>query len=279
MKHFLNLVLGLMSICTFAQVTTPQASPSAKTEQVVGLTTISLNYSRPAVKGRTIFGGLEAYDEKWRTGANANTTIEFSDEVIVEGNNVRAGKYAIYSIPGKESWTIYLYANTDNWGLPKNWDEDLVAAEFKVPAMRTESLVESFTIQVKNITSKKADVEIAWENIKVNFSVEVPTDQKVMASIKKTIKEGAKPRDYYSSAVYYLNEDKDIKTAVEWIDKAMEMAEEKPYWMLRQQALIYHKAGMKKDAIKIAKESMKAAEKAGNDDYVKMNKASIEEWK
>lgn len=279
MKHILNLVIGLVSICSLAQVTAPQPSTSAKTEQVVGLTTVQLAYSRPSVKGRTIFGDLVPYNQNWRTGANANTTISFSDDVIVEGKQVKAGTYAIYSLPKPKSWTIYLYSKTDNWGLPEEWNEEHVAAQFEVKTQTTDSHIENFTLQIKDITSSMAKVQIAWEKTMVEFPIEVPTDKKVMKSITETLKDEPKARDYYSAAVYYLEEGKDINQAVEWIDIAMEMQDEKPFWMLRQQSLIYSKAGKKKQAIKIAEESLKAAQKAGNQDYVKMNKESIKEWK
>ncbi|GGE05541.1 DUF2911 domain-containing protein [Psychroflexus salis] len=279
MKHIFNLVIALLSFCTFAQVTTPQASPSAKTEQVVGLTTIELNYSRPAVNGRTIFGDLVPFNKKWRTGANANTSIGFSDDVKIEGVAVKAGNYALYSTPTNESWVIYLYTKTDNWGLPEEWNEDLVAAKFEVKSTKTRAFTENFSLQIVDISANQAKLEIAWENTKVQFNIEVPTEQKVMQSIKKTMQKEPSARDYYNAAVYFLNEGIDIKQAVSWIDTAMKMEDKKPYWMLRQQALIYYQAGMQKKAIKIAEASLEAAKKAGNNDYVKMNKDSIEKWK
>ena len=279
MKQIVNIFIGLLTVCVTAQVTAPQTSPSTKTEQVVGLTAIEIAYFRPSVKGRNIFGNLVPYNQKWRTGANANTTISFSDDVLVEGNSVEAGTYAIYSLPKQESWTIYLYSKTDNWGLPEEWNEEYVAAQFEVKTQKTESHVENFTLQIKDITSSMANVQIAWEKTMVEFSMEVPTEKKVMKSITETLKGEPKARDYYSAAVYYFEEEKDINQAVEWIDKAMKMQDEKPFWMLRQQSLIYSKAGKKKQAIKIAEESLKAAQKADNQDYVKMNEDSIKEWK
>jgi hypothetical protein len=170
-----------------------------------------------------------------------------------------------------------LYKETSNWGLPQEWDEAKVAATFKV-ATSPNDYVENFDIYFSNLTNNGAHLEIAWENTKVAIPIEVPTDKKVMASIEETLAGEPKARDYYSAATYYFTEDKDVKQAKQWIDTAMDMQEQKPFWMLRQQSLIYAKAGDKKGAIKIAKQSLEAAEKAGNADYVKMNKDSLKEW-
>lgn len=279
MKYIFTFIVLFVAANASAQITTPQASTSAKIEQVVGLTTIEVSYARPATKGRSIFGNLVPYNKKWRTGANANTTISFSDDVSLNGKEVKAGTYAIYSLPQEESWTIYLYSKTDNWGLPQEWDDALVAAQFDVKSFKTAQKFENFTIQIKDIQNDKAHLQIAWEQTAVEFPIMVPTDEKVMVSIKSTIANGAKARDYYNAAVYYFETGKDINQAVEWIDSAMKMQDEKPFWMLRQQSLMYHKAGKKKEAIRIAEASLEAAKAAGNEDYVKMNMDSLKEWK
>lgn len=279
MRKILSFIVCLVVLNTTAQITTPQASTSAKIEQVVGLTSIEISYARPAVKGRSIFGDLVPFNKKWRTGANENTSISFSDDVTIEGKAVPAGTYAIYSTPNKKAWTIYLYSKTDSWGLPQTWEEEKIVAQFEVKSFSVNPLVENFTIQVKDIQSDQANIQIAWEKTAVEFTVKVPTDNKVMTSIKETMAEGAKARDYYNAAVYYYSEGKDINQAVEWVDMAMKMQDEKPFWMLRQQSLIYHKAGKKQEAIQLAEASLEAAKKAGNEDYVKMNMASLKEWK
>ena len=127
-----------------AQITTPQASPSAKVEQKVGLTDVTLEYSRPGVKGRTPFGKL------WRTGANANTKITFSDDVKIAGQELKAGSYAIYTKPTATTWEVYFYNDTKNWGTPQKWDDTKVAATTTVKATKLASNVESFTISIDN---------------------------------------------------------------------------------------------------------------------------------
>ena len=261
-----------------AQITTPQASPSAKVEQKVGLTDVTLEYSRPGVKGRTVFGNLVPFGKLWRTGANANTKITFSDDVKIAGQELKAGSYAIYTKPTATTWEVYFYNDTKNWGTPQKWDDTKVAATTTVKATKLASNVESFTISIDNLKNDSAVINIAWDNTSVAVPFSVPTGEKTVASITKAMK-GPSAGDYFSAAKYYLDEGKSITEAKTWIDKAIYMTKDKPrFWYLRQQSLIYAKSGSKKEAVSIAKESMMLAEKAGNADYVKMNKESIKEW-
>lgn len=277
MKKLIILLFLCALGTTEAQVLSPQPSPSTTLKQVVGLTQFEVNYSRPSMRGREIFGDLVPFGKLWRTGANKNTTIKFDDNIIFGGQEVTPGEYAVFTIPNEDEWKVYLYANTENWGTPSEWNEDEIVAETKVKLTELSEEVESFTIEFNHFTKNDAHLIMKWEDTAVNILVEVPTDRKVMASIK-TAMENPKPADYFNAAVYYMETDRDINRARTWVDKAMEMREDKPYWMLRQQSLIYAKAGETSGAIKLAKESLEAAEKAGNADYVKMNKASLKEW-
>lgn len=277
-KHILALCgLVLASFTASAQVQTPAPSPSAKIEQRVGLTDITLEYSRPAMRGRTIFGDLVPYGEVWRTGANENTKITFSDDVTIGGKELKKGTYAIYTIPNASSWEVIFYTDANNWGNPQKWDDSKVALKTTVSAESMPFDIESFTMLFGDITNDSAMLDILWERTYAGLKIEVPTEEKAMASIEGALN-GPSARDYYSAAVYYLEEDKDIDKAREWIDKAAGMQEEVPFWMLRQKSLIYHKAGDKKGAIEAAKKSLTAAEKAGNSDYVKMNKDALKKW-
>jgi len=280
MKKLLLLVaLSVLTIqLVTAQVKTPQPSPASKMEQKVGLTDVTVEYSRPGVKGRTIFGDLVPYGKVWRTGANKNTIVSFSDDVMVGQQALKAGDYAIFTKPNKDSWEVYFYNDTNNWGTPQKWDDTKVAVKTTVKVEKLPFNVETFMILVTNIKNNGASLEFVWENVMVEVPFTVPTDKKTVASIEKVMA-GASAGDYFSAARYYLEEGKDINKAKTWIDKAVEMTKDKPrFWYLRQQSLIYANAGSKKEAVSIAKESMKLAEKAGNADYVKMNKGSITEW-
>ncbi len=266
-----------MSYAVNAQIQTPAPSPASKVEQKVGLTDITIEYSRPSVKGRKIFGGLEQFGKIWRTGANARTKITFSDDITFAGQEVKAGTYAIFTKPGEKTWEVYLYTEHQGSGAPQTWDASKVAAKATVEAMPIPFVVETFTIDINNIRSASANLDIMWEQTYITVPFTVPTDAKVSAAIKN-IMSGPSFNDYYAAAGYYLSEGKDMTQAKKWIDKAMSMNENPRFWQLRQQALIYAAAGNKKGAIDLAKKSLAAAEKAGNAQYVKMNKASIAEW-
>lgn len=277
MNRLIILLFSFALSTSQAQVLTPQPSPDATLKQVVGLTQFEVNYSRPSMRGRPIFGDLVPFGKLWRTGANKNTTIKFDDDIVFGGDEVNAGEYAIFTIPNEDKWQVYLYGNTENWGTPSEWNEDEIVAQTTVEVSKTSKEIESFTIEFNHFTKNNAHLIMKWEDTAVNILIEVPTDKKVMASIK-TAMEDPKASDYYNAAVYYMETDRDINRAKTWIDKAMKMREDKPFWMLRQQSLIYAKAGDTSGAITLAKESLEAAEKAGNADYIRMNKASLKEW-
>lgn len=265
------------SFMTYAQIKTPAPSPFSKIEQKVGLTDVTLEYSRPSMRGRSIFGDLVPYGEMWRLGANANTKITFSDDVMVGGNTLKAGSYAIYVTPNKESWDVMFYSDATNWGLPEVWDESKVAAKVSANVYPLQMKIETFNMTFGDITTDSTELGMLWENTYVGVKIEVPTDKMVTGAIDKIMK-GPGAGDYYAAAVYYFQEGKDIKQAKEWIDKSMSMSEKPAFYQLRQQSLIYAKAGDKKGAIELAKKSLAASEAAGNKDYVKMNKDSLKEW-
>ena len=261
-----------------AQLETPQPSPYSKVEQKVGLTDITIEYSRPGVKGRKIFGGLEAYGTIWRTGANANTTIEFSDEVTIGDETLKAGKYAIFTKLEEKAWTIMFYTDTNNWGTPREWDDNKVAASIKVDLIEIPFSVETFTIDINNITNNGGTIDMIWEKSYVAVPFSVPTDTKVSAGIEK-IMAGPLANDYYSAAVYTLATEKNLDKAMEWIDKAVDMTKDQPrFWYLRQQSLIHAANGDKKGAITAAKASLAGAKEANNNGYIKMNTDSLKDW-
>jgi hypothetical protein len=277
-KIILSLFVIAFAFSANAQIKTPSPSTFQKVEQIVGLTDVTLEYSRPGVKGRTIFGDLVPFGEVWRTGANANTKLTFSSDFMIDGKKLEKGTYALYTIPNKDSWDIILYSDATNWGNPKKWDDAKVAAKMRVTPQEMSFSVETFTITFDNITSNSAVLGILWENTYVTLKFETPTDTMVSKQIENKMS-GPSANDMYTSAVYYLEAGKDIKKAQVWVDKAIKMTSADPkYWMLRQQSLIHAKAGNTKGAIAAAKESLKYAEKAGSAGYVKMNKASLKEW-
>ncbi len=271
------LFTGLLSFGLSAQQQmTPAPSPSATLEQKVGLTDVKVEYSRPSARGRTIFGELVPYGEVWRTGANQNTKVHFSDEVTIGGTTVPAGTYALYTKPGEGSWEVMFYTDTNNWGTPQQWDESKVAAKATVEAQQSPMKVETFTITLQNLHNNGADLGMAWEDVYVAVPFEVPTVKKAMKNIENALA-GPSANDYYSAASYYMDEGEDMQKAKQWIAKAAEMNPD-AYWILRKKALIHAELGEKKMAIEAAKKSLEKAQKAGNMDYVRMNKKSLQEW-
>ncbi len=279
MKKILT-TLFITSICwmTNGQILTPQASVATKLDVTVGLTEIEIEYSRPNMKEREIFGELVPYGKIWRTGANKNTTISFSDDVVIDGQTLKAGKYAIYTKPEKDNWEIYFYTDTENWGNPEKWDDKKVAAKTTSKVINLPMQIETFDISIGDIQTDNAKLGFLWSNVYVETKIEVPTDKKVMASIDTAMKGKPTAQDYMSAANYYFTTDKDIQQAKKWFDEGMKLNKDPKFFQLRQQSLIYAKAGDVKGAISLAQQSLDAAKKAGNEDYIKMNEDSIKEW-
>ncbi|PCE64129.1 DUF2911 domain-containing protein [Sediminicola luteus] len=278
MKKFLMACMAvLVAQFGFAQlIDAPQPSPAAKIEQKVGLTDVTVEYSRPSMKGRAIYGDLVPYGRRWRTGANKNTIVTFSDDVKVGGKDLKAGSYAIFTEPGEAVWKVYFYSDTNNWGTPRNWDPSKVGAivNGKVETMPMD--IETFTMTIDDLHNNGATLGILWEKTYVAIPFEVPTDAKTTKSID-AVMNGPSGGDYYSAASYYFESGKDLNKAKEWIAKAVEMNPD-AFWVQRRQSLILAKMGDKKGAIEAAKGSLAKAKAAGNADYVKMNEDSIKEW-
>lgn len=273
-----TLFLVLISNSIFAQIEIPKASPPAKIQQTIGLSNISVSYSRPGVKGRTIFGNLVPYNQVWRTGANENTILESEVDIYFADIVIPKGKYAIYTLPNLDKWQLIFYSKSDNWGNPDIWDESKVVARINATPKSTGKNIERFTIEFSNIHDNGATLELSWENTLVEFPFMIQTNKMIEDEIRKTLA-GANANDYYTAAVYYKNNNKDLKKAIAWINKAIDMTQDDPkYWFYRQKALIYALSGDKREAVKAAKTSLRLAEQAGATDYVKQNEDSLKEW-
>jgi tetratricopeptide (TPR) repeat protein len=276
-KIIFVLAMMIANFAIEAQVKTPQASPKSTITQLVGLTNVEIVYSRPSAKGRDVFNNLVPFGKLWRTGANENTTITFSDDVVIDGKILAKGKYALYTIPRADNWEIVFYSDTNNWGNPETWDETKVALRTNAKPEMLGRNVESFTIGINNLDNNFAHLEISWEKTLVAIKFEVPTQKTATASIEKALA-GPTAGDYYASAQYLFQSNGEISKALTYIDKALEMSKDKPFYYFRLKSLIQAKNGDKKGAIETAKISLVAAEAAKNQDYVKMNKDSIAEW-
>jgi len=276
--YLFALTLLIAAAPAYAQIKTPAPSPGAKFSQDVALLKVEVDYSRPSVKGRKIFGDLVPFGEMWRTGANASTKVTFSENVKVGGVDLPKGTYALYTIPDEKEWTIIFYKNTSFGGVPgKDFNEADVAARFMVAPAKLKEPVETFTIAINDLKNSGADLELTWENTKVSIPFSQETDAKIMADIKTQI-EGPSANTYYTAARYYYDEKKDMNQALTWINIALEKGGDK-FWILRVKALIQSELGMYKDAIATAERSSELAKADGNLDYQRMNEKSIAEWK
>lgn len=276
MKTFLSIALIISGFAALAQVRTPAGSPAGSVSTVVGLTDVKIDYSRPRIKGRKIFGDgagagfVTPYGSIWRTGANDGTKITFSDDVTVEGTKVPAGTYLIFTWPGASEWTISFYKDLALGGDYEHYDKTKEAANFKVKSEKLTEKVETLTFNIGDISddSKTAKVQLAWENTSVKFGIAVDYDAKVMKSIEASTK--VNPGNYFQAAVYYLENGKDLKQAQEWITKAAD-ANPKAYWVFYQKAKIEKALGDKTAALASSKKSWEEATAAKNRDYVNMN--------
>jgi len=279
--RLLNLFFLLSFFISFSQVKTPQASPKSKLIQNVGLIEITIEYSRPSIKGRDIMGDLVAYGEIWRTGANNISTIKFSDQISINNKLIPKGKYSLLTKPNKKSWDIYLLEYNEDervLNIIKNWDDQIIISELNVPVIYKDKKTETFTIDINNISNNGADINLTWENTLIQIPLNVLSKQKVLASIKKTLMNKPSVYDLYNSASYYLQEGEDLNLAKKWINKAIEIDSTK-YWMFRLQAVIHNKLNLNKEAINAAKKGLELAKKAGNNDHIRMNLKSIQDWK
>ncbi len=277
-KKLVVMFLFVGALSVNAQVKSPAPSPSSKTELKVGLTDVTIEYSRPSMRGRTIFGDLVPYGKTWRTGANANTKITFSDDVLIQGDSLKKGTYAIYTVPNAESWDVIFYSDATNWGTPQVWDEGKVVLKTSAKVMNfPEMNMETFTILIDDLADgKSGKLNFLWDDTIVTLKIDVPSDAIAQASIDKVMG-GPTANDYFSAASYYRKAGKDLKQALVWITKATDLRKE-AYWMMKEKSLIHAALGDTKNALAAAKASLVMAEKAGNADYVKMNKDNIAKW-
>lgn len=276
-KILLALAVILSSFGSQAQVLTPQPSPKCTINQMVGLIDVEIEYSRPGTKGRNIFGDLVPFGKVWRTGANSNTTISFSEDVIIDGKTLKKGKYALFTLPKVESWEVIFYSKTDNWGNPEEWNEADVALRASVVPEMLNRNVESLTIDINNLDNNFANLNLSWEKTLVSLKFEVPTQKMAMASIDKVLA-GPSAGDYFSTSQFYFQANGDMTKALTYVNKALEINKENPFWYTKLKSLIQAKLGDKKGAIETARMSLAAAKVAKNNDYIKMNEDNILEW-
>jgi hypothetical protein len=264
-------VAVLLTLCsssiTQAQLKVPAASPTQTTKQSFALGDITLEYSRPAVKGRTVFGDLVPYGNVWRTGANATSKITFSSDVKLEGKDVKAGTYGLFTIPGKSSWEVMLskdLALGANVGA-YNKENEVVRVQVKPTTLANRA--ETFTINIADIKPNSAVLEIMWDKTRVPVTITADIDQTILKNIEASLASD-KPA-YFEAASYYYDTNRDLKQALNWMNKATEQ-NPKAFWMMLLKARIELKLNEKANAVASAEKTVALATEAKNADYVKM---------
>lgn len=266
-KLLITAIVSSGFFIAHGQLKTPAPSPTQTIKQDFGLSNIELNYSRPGMKGRKIYGDLVPFGKVWRTGANNATTISFADDVTIGGKLVKAGKYGLLTIPDKRNWTIIISKQLDVTSpTAYKQDQDVVRVEAKTKDL--DDNVETFTMQFNNIKPSSVDLQMMWEKTAVTLPITTDIDSKVMAQIDQIMNKDNRP--YFAAAMYYMDNGKDLNQAITWFDKAVEL-QPNAFFIHHQRANALAKAGRKTEAKAAAEKSRALAVEQKNDDYVRLN--------
>jgi len=246
-------ILSLLAPSAFAQLKLPRASQKGVVTQTVGLTDVTITYSRPGVKGRVIWGGLVPYDQVWRTGANEATSIVFSQDVSINGKPLPAGTYSLHTIPGKTSWTIIFNKKADQWG---SYEYDAAQDALRVQAAPAAGPNrEWMEFSFPELSTDAATVELAWEKVRVPFKIETKTIEQAQASIKQALSGDVKEWNVpYGAASFAFNNNLDKTDAMKWIDQSIGLKE--TFWNLRLKAQMLGKDGKTKDAVTVGEKAL-----------------------
>jgi hypothetical protein len=274
---FVALTLIALTLTAQAQIRIPAASPSATVVQGIGLATASVEYSRPALKGRTMFNDQVPFGKVWRTGANRTTKLTISDEMTVGGQKLAAGSYGLFTIPGASEWTIIISKDAVGPGaFAYKAENDVFRVTAK--ATKTATKTEFFTIEFTGFAATSANLTMRWENAEVSLPMVSDPDAKIMAQIlEETAKADAKPGVFFAAADYYYETNRDMKQARAWAEKVVEA--DKQYWTYYLRAKIAARQGDCKAARADAETGLAIAQKAGDDAYIKNHQRILNECK
>ena len=262
----LMLAASLFALTATAQIQTPQASPAATISQTVGLGKATVEYSRPALKGRKMFGVQVPYGKVWRTGANKITNLILSEDMLVGGQKVAAGTYALFTIPTATDWTIILSKDASMWGAYE-YKEANDVVRFTAKSQKLTKAQEYFTIEFTDFTASEANVAISWENVQVKFTLKNDPDEKIMAEIKqKTAASDISTATYSAAANYYYDTNRDLNQAYEWASKVVE--KDQKFWTYYLRGKIAAKIGKCDIAVADATKGLAMAKEAGDDSYI-----------
>lgn len=260
------------------QIKTPQPSPTATITQKVGVSDISVEYSRPGAKGREIFGGLVSYGKMWRTGANKATKITFNENCVFGGAKVKKGSYSLFTIPGEKEWTVVLNKNTELWGVGE-YDEENQVCSIVAKAINTKDFTESFTIDFGTFQSFSAIMSLKWANTKIDIKIESLEAKKIEKQYLELLTKGPSANDYYNGAKFFADNTSEYEMALEWINTAVKKRPD-AFWMQFHKARILKKMGNNKESILVAEGVIELArEKKDDYGYIKRSEDLIKSIK
>lgn len=286
----MKIVVFLLALCisanSWSQLEHPKASPFSKVEQHLGLSKISIEYSRPAARGRLIFGqdtnglpGLVPYGRIWRVGANESTKITFDTDVMVMGSPIKKGTYALYAFPSEGEWEIVFHKNTKHWGDGRlEYDPSEDALRVIVKPLKVLSFQENFLIVFDVLTHDGMDMIWHWANTKITIPITVNTQEIMEMQIEEKLKNTPTAQTYYEIARYYQEEGVNILTALNYITKALELGGER-YYFYRIKSELQAALGLYREAVVSATKSQEISESLGKDEFVRMNQRNIINWK
>ena len=236
MKSFVKVfaIALLYSVSVKAQLNLPPASTDATFKQQIGFGEVEVKYSRPSARGRLIFGGIVPFGEMWRTGAHDATTIRFSEAVKLNGNDIPAGTYSLFTIPNATEWTIIINKVSEMHGTSDyTQEQDLV--RFAAKPEKSAHYYETFTIEVNDLSKDEAGLFLLWENTQVKITIKMNVDEKVMAEINDRINVKKEDRAslFYQSSSYYFSNNKDLNQAYAWVQIANSKAQDAAYLQLQ----------------------------------------------
>jgi hypothetical protein len=285
MKHPLALLLLVSGATLFlaptdvsaqSGLTFPQASPPALVRDQVGLTTVEIEYARPGVKGRKVFGGLVPYGQLWRTGANTATRVSFSTDVIFAGEAVPAGDYALFTVPDENEWTIILNEVVGQWG-SYAYDDGQDVVRVTVASEQLAEPVETMRLSLENVRSESADLAFCWESTQVRVPIEVDIVSVLVPQIEAAMAVDGDEKPYLSSAMFYYEHDVDLDKALEWIDAGLSQ-EPEAVWIQYRKGLIQAKLGDAEGARASAEKSLAMAERMGGElgaEYARLSESLL----
>jgi hypothetical protein len=258
----------------------PAASPAATIKQRVGLTDIEINYSRPSMRGREVFGKLEPYGAVWRTGANSATKLILSTPVKFNGTEVPAGTYALFSIPERGDWTVIVNKVSGQWGAYA-YDVKNDVARIKATPVPLAQPVETFTITFSDLANAStATLNLIWETVRVPIKVEVDLVGTLVPQVEALMNSAEPKKPYFSAAMFYYENNLDLKKAAAWMDAAIAETPNQ-MWMIYRKGLIHAKMGDKAGALAAAQQSLDLVKSDNQspaslkDEYTRLNNALI----